>query len=317
MSTPLKRPRVDSDPQEDTKTGLVKDKEAWFHDGNIDIVAGGIAFRVHRSVLSIHSELFRDMLSIPQPTDKGSSCDIPSVEVTDSADDMRHLLLALYFNNECFRPHKTVKFKVVDSLIRLAHKYQVKSVLDDAMTRLKAYYPDDMDQFIKVLNDPPVSPLLQHDSMDSLQVIRIARLTGDTALLRPAFYLLCQAIDYPGPQTDRASDGPTDSDEDIARAIVGIKGMQRATDDVREEASEPCGSMECYMSQCRGALKSIHRTYRDVCADSEDRDAFRCMDLDDWAEILCRCCMETVKERENAAQYRVWEDLPTIFNFRV
>ncbi|EPT05730.1 hypothetical protein FOMPIDRAFT_1084668, partial [Fomitopsis schrenkii] len=64
-------------------------------DGNIDIVAEATAFRVHRSVLSTHSELFRNMLSIPQPQPLCfGTC--PIIEVTNSTDDMRHLLLALY-----------------------------------------------------------------------------------------------------------------------------------------------------------------------------------------------------------------------------
>lgn len=33
----------------------------------------------------------------------------------------------------------------VSSLVRVAHKHQVKSVLDDAMARIKAYYPDDLE----------------------------------------------------------------------------------------------------------------------------------------------------------------------------
>lgn len=70
------------------------DGEDWFSDGNIDIVAEDTVFRVHRAVL------FRGMLSIPQPTGADNSAPCPSsVEVTDSADDMRHLLLAIYNSN--------------------------------------------------------------------------------------------------------------------------------------------------------------------------------------------------------------------------
>lgn len=80
-------------------------QEAWFWDGNIDIVAEETTFRVHRSVLSAHSEFFHDMLSIPQPERDGTSeqdkCSV--VEVADNADDMRHFLLALYNMNKCVR----------------------------------------------------------------------------------------------------------------------------------------------------------------------------------------------------------------------
>lgn len=80
-------------------------QEAWFWDGNIDIVAEKTTFRVHRSVLSARSELFHDMLSIPQPERDGppeqDKCLV--VEVADNADDMRHFLLALYNMNKYIR----------------------------------------------------------------------------------------------------------------------------------------------------------------------------------------------------------------------
>ncbi|KAH9932291.1 uncharacterized protein B0H18DRAFT_845962, partial [Fomitopsis serialis] len=171
-----------------------KDQEAWFSDGNIDIIAQGTAFRVHRGVLTIHSELFRDMLSIPQPTDAGDAGHIPVVEVTDSADNMRHLLLALYYNNSLshFKPYTQAEFAVVSSLARIAHKYQVKNVLDEAMSRIKAVYPDNLDDFLEVLNERPPDLPMRSKDIDSLHVLQIARLVGDTSLLRPAFYRLCQ-----------------------------------------------------------------------------------------------------------------------------
>ena len=93
----------------------VDDQEAWFWDGNIDIVAGSIRFRVHRSVLSAHSELFHDMLSIPQPESKGAQAQdtCPVVEVADTADDMRHFLLALYNMNKYAQPSSLLHSSVV------------------------------------------------------------------------------------------------------------------------------------------------------------------------------------------------------------
>lgn len=43
--------------------------DLWFKDGNVILIAEGTAFRVHQSLLSINSEVFRDMFSFPQPAD--------------------------------------------------------------------------------------------------------------------------------------------------------------------------------------------------------------------------------------------------------
>ncbi|CCM06578.1 uncharacterized protein FIBRA_08856 [Fibroporia radiculosa] len=46
---------------------LQPDKEFWFEDGNIVLGVETTAFRVHRSLLSRSSDVFRDMFDIPQP----------------------------------------------------------------------------------------------------------------------------------------------------------------------------------------------------------------------------------------------------------
>ena len=60
MSNPSKQPRVDEHPdKEASDAGVIQDQAASFADGNIDIIAGNTSFRVHRGVLSVHSEVFR------------------------------------------------------------------------------------------------------------------------------------------------------------------------------------------------------------------------------------------------------------------
>jgi hypothetical protein len=41
--------------------------DLWFDDGSIILQVETTQFRVHRTVLSTNSGIFRDMLSVPQP----------------------------------------------------------------------------------------------------------------------------------------------------------------------------------------------------------------------------------------------------------
>lgn len=68
----------------------------WFKDGNVILMAGNVAFKVHRGNLERHSEIFRDMLSIPQPPDAETFEDCPLIELHDSPMDLWHLLRAIY-----------------------------------------------------------------------------------------------------------------------------------------------------------------------------------------------------------------------------
>lgn len=78
------------------KVQLKRDTEVWFDDGNVVVVADRTAFKVHRGVLSLHSEVFRDMFSIPPPEVDEALEGCPIVRVSDPASNIRQLLSILY-----------------------------------------------------------------------------------------------------------------------------------------------------------------------------------------------------------------------------
>ena len=54
--------------------------DIWFSDGNIVIVAGSAAFKVHRGQLERHSEVFKDMFLVDRASMQGISvCDEDTV----------------------------------------------------------------------------------------------------------------------------------------------------------------------------------------------------------------------------------------------
>jgi hypothetical protein len=66
-------------------------QDFWFSDGNVILTAGSLAFKVHRSQLERHAEIFQTVLSIPQPENADST-----INLWDSPTDVFHLLRALY-----------------------------------------------------------------------------------------------------------------------------------------------------------------------------------------------------------------------------
>jgi hypothetical protein len=76
--------------------GLVR-STIWFDDGNIVLVAASSsAFKVHRGQLERHSEVFRDLFSIPQPKDQVLLDGCFFVDLHDCPSDVFYLLTALY-----------------------------------------------------------------------------------------------------------------------------------------------------------------------------------------------------------------------------
>ena len=79
-----------------TPPDIVSHSDIWFEDGNVILVAGGVAFKVHRGQLERHSEIFRDLFSLPQPADRPTYQGFPTVQLYDSPSDITFLLRALY-----------------------------------------------------------------------------------------------------------------------------------------------------------------------------------------------------------------------------
>lgn len=87
----------------------MKDAEFYYPEGNILLVVGGgheheTVFRVFMSQLSKHSDMFRDMLVIPQPVrvaqsdSKGTGGleELPIVDMDDRVEDVRETFRLLW-----------------------------------------------------------------------------------------------------------------------------------------------------------------------------------------------------------------------------
>jgi hypothetical protein len=89
-SPPAKRKRKGG-PDVDGKPRPIR-SEIWYDDGSVVIQANSTQFRVHRSILSAHSSVLKDM--VPNAEELVEGC--PIILLSDSAEDMAHLLKALH-----------------------------------------------------------------------------------------------------------------------------------------------------------------------------------------------------------------------------
>ncbi|RPD65581.1 hypothetical protein L227DRAFT_468433, partial [Lentinus tigrinus ALCF2SS1-6] len=160
--------------------------ELWLDDGNIVLIANNVAFRVYQGILKDCSDVFRKRLkSMDQSDERFEDCPVISIE-GDPA-DLRHLFLVLFRRRNYFTQGdepQTVPFTILASLIRAAHLYDVKDVLNDAMVRLQRYYTCHLDEWDdQTARKRHVSAVLS----DAVTVLEISRLTGTPSLLLPAF----------------------------------------------------------------------------------------------------------------------------------
>ncbi|KAH9830003.1 uncharacterized protein C8Q71DRAFT_717556 [Rhodofomes roseus] len=116
----------------------------WFNDGNIILVVRGIAFKVHRGQLERHSEIFRDLFSMPQPPDQVLLDGCQWLELYDSPSDVLHLLSALYDGLYITKPC-AIKFDVISGVLRLSNKYLIDHLRIRCLQWLRADWPSSLE----------------------------------------------------------------------------------------------------------------------------------------------------------------------------
>ena len=75
--------------------GASRDEELWLDDGNIVLVAGDTMFKVYRGLLAAQSPIFGDVFAVASSSRGAHFDNVPTVRLTDSPEDLKHLLRAL------------------------------------------------------------------------------------------------------------------------------------------------------------------------------------------------------------------------------
>ncbi|KAF7312602.1 BTB domain-containing protein [Mycena indigotica] len=141
--------------------------EIWHPDGSVVLEAVTTQFRVHWSVLALHSTFFRGLLDLPQPLEQSrpSIEGCPVVELSDAPEDIEQLLKALY--DPLFFVQKALPLKTLGSVIRICRKYEFHDLLQTAIERVNYENPTRLDAYdaLKTGNAYTPSRIVNHHGL--------------------------------------------------------------------------------------------------------------------------------------------------------
>jgi hypothetical protein len=159
--------------KEECKFSTTRSAAIWFDDGNVILQAENKKFRVHKSILALHSPIMNDMFMLGKPdADMGSDSvedGCPVVEMKDdSASEWEELLSLIYHGyryveskrcsgsaihskNRVTRPNEGLSFVQISAMLRLGHKYCFKPYRQEALERFVDAFGSDWDTV--VIND--------------------------------------------------------------------------------------------------------------------------------------------------------------------
>ncbi|RPD58519.1 hypothetical protein L226DRAFT_614693 [Lentinus tigrinus ALCF2SS1-7] len=308
---------------EPDKASRTRDKDFWFEDGTIILVAGNTEFRVYRGHLARRCDVFKDMLSFPQPastavcTRDGEDHWCPIIHVTDSARDWRHVLRLMLNAEEqgLFSKHRPdPSFEVVSACVRLGHKYQMTSIYEQAMRYLKLFFTDSLDTFRETPTFIP--PAFQ--SKHAIGVVNLAHLTQEPTMLPVAMWMCCRlgANILDG---FMYSDGEREtlSSEDLRLCLNANAELLKFTilAILRTYAPLPpgCCKLEAGNDRCQEVFHQLSETAGQVAHITTMPNPVMLFDVSHVdAPGLCKGCSAAVRERREKRQRENWKQLPSM-----
>ncbi|EIW58049.1 uncharacterized protein TRAVEDRAFT_103082, partial [Trametes versicolor FP-101664 SS1] len=211
------------------------DKELWFDDGNIILLAGDgtagsestAAFRLYKGILARASPVFSDLFASAQPVDaEGESFDdCPAVRLTDSPLELGHFLRVLFHPGT-----RTYPFAELAAIARIAHKYQAETVAADALDRIERlflprptakHWVNFVHPWDGSLAKAQVRYKLTLAPEDAVQAVNLAHLFDKSLMLPLALYMCCLLDPLQLRNGVWRKDGTLErlSDEDFVRCI--------------------------------------------------------------------------------------------------
>ncbi|PPQ81690.1 hypothetical protein CVT24_003122 [Panaeolus cyanescens] len=302
----------------------------WFDDGSVVIQAGQTRFRVHRSMLSRCSTVFKDMFSLAQPGDAGSEESVegcPVVCLHDSAKDVEYLLCAIYDHPNAGDPTAEIRpmpLATLSALLRLGNKYDIPHLRENALLRIRAEFvplsPDEIScEAYKAMECPDVEDF---QAIVPMKIANLAYEEGVFSALPIALYDVCAIA-----TVEQIFDGCAYehlsaklSSPLVRDALLGKEKLEQMMFNayawLKEEAFLPrCDKKEACTRAFRFLSNEFFRPNPLLhFALRADWDAL-VEYVEDEKHTLCDRCKEKIQPRFDQERLAIWEALPSVFGF--
>ncbi|KAI0672094.1 hypothetical protein C8Q78DRAFT_1077668 [Trametes maxima] len=345
-----KRPRLSTEDDGVGETEVkpfVNHLTLYFDDGNVVLCAGRTLFRVHRSVLSKHSAVFRDLFEKPHERFRG----LMHVTMEETAEEIESLLDVVYDGLRVDIQELTVEtFPTVANVLRMATKYHIERPREDIIARIRAEWPATLAEhdaketrvrahLAKLYRDAgsvPSAGRAQDENPDPeddiiihpAAVIALLRECGyhDRELLFPLFYALSRTTWQFGGRAPGHHLAPL-AHADVERFVVGLEQLREAhisfvmvvpefvpppTNPPHFCAPGAARVWSTVMLRMMPGLRCVQRTREPL---EQWRDAVPLVGEESQqnAVPVCGLCAQSIVNRIQGFRQYLWGELPAFF----
>jgi len=177
----------ETNPQVKVTVKVVRSSKFWFQDGNVVLQAEHTQFRLHRSVLSMHCPIFRDMFACSLPENGPTVDGCPLVHFSETLEDTENFIKILYKSIKTYNRRYTVRLSLLRTMLHFGRKYDMRPLRQEAVYCLMLEFPSTLKEwtehvFGNVIDDS------DSDVEGMFEILYLAYEHSITSIL-PALYL--------------------------------------------------------------------------------------------------------------------------------
>ncbi|KAI1781649.1 hypothetical protein LXA43DRAFT_647545 [Ganoderma leucocontextum] len=311
--------------------GFEKDKEFWFDDGTVILVARNIEFRVYEGLLGGLSPVFKDMFQADGHAvrnvrvGKVQSFPCPVVHVSDSPEDLRRLLRACFSKRlGSLYKEQNPSYNEISAAIRLGDKYKITELYSQSLEYLKYYFPATFASYcaLKEYTPPGWNPF------EEIGVVNLARITGNLSIL-PSAFVACICAESTEPELEGIGHGIAREDGsqerlspgDLTVCLEGKTRLRIATITAVLRTFKLTVSPECKTpTACKKAfldvLLNLEKKVDELVA-GDPLTRYTDFVSTPGGLAVCPSCTTMVGERNLKERRDVWDRLPELLNIDV
>ncbi|PIL26499.1 hypothetical protein GSI_12257 [Ganoderma sinense ZZ0214-1] len=313
-----------------SSSNLRRHPEIWYDDGNLVLVAGQFAFRIYRGLIAGQSTVFSDLFASSTSSLDETFEECPVIHLFDSPQDLVHLLRILlpqsriHYHTPIESPTRT--FDELFAVIRLAHKYNIPQVLEQALASLReSGFTTSFAAYSRLPSNPESALDPRCDpGQHNIGVVNVARLIDAPSLLPVALYH-CTYLGSELFDGWTRDDGTIEhlSDADLRLCVDARAVLVHAHTVLLFSVFDGTVSAGCAKrTRCAAGLRDAQRVFVHAEALAQGYQPLRYS----WAEAVlmleerkkvCGSCAREMLERAKNGQKEIFDKLPKIFGITV
>jgi len=290
----------------------------WLPDGNVVLATDKYLFRVHKSVLSRHSSVFKDMFGLPTvdgPIAGGMAPELyeglPLVRLAgDDGDDVVHLLRATYDRPYYKCDDDDTPLEVITALLLLSTKYDFKDIRSDVIKHILRHYPTTFHEYEAVGDDLSKHMFGKTRPRCHTPLLKAALVANVEILQPPLYYAVCSTFildyffgDFDGPLDPRC----------LKLLVCGKESMSKAMHSIISvylQESERC----IHLHHGDGNVGSFKLTGLRIFLDSSKLSLISWKRLEEqWPHRVCAECKGNLETKIEEMRAQIWDILPSFF----